>query len=69
MGSIFIEVDLKVKGTSDDKTLLSRVLSSRPAGSWSSRFLELTGSSKFSTLEFTRVYSSLSRGHNFCPGH
>ncbi|GJN25750.1 hypothetical protein PR202_gb13618 [Eleusine coracana subsp. coracana] len=50
---IFVEVDLKVKGTSEDKTLFSRVLQLAPLGLHYSRMLQFTEISKFSTLELT----------------
>jgi hypothetical protein len=51
--SVFIEVDLKVKGASEDKTLFNRVLSWRSSGTYYSKMLHLPKISKFSTLEFT----------------
>ncbi|GJN05031.1 hypothetical protein PR202_ga22626 [Eleusine coracana subsp. coracana] len=50
---VFIEVDLKVKGTSEDKILFSRVLQLASPGLHYSRLLQFTKISKFSPLEFT----------------
>ena len=52
-GTNFIEVDLKVKGTSEDKTLFSRVVQLTSLEPPYSRLLQKTDVGKFSTLEFT----------------
>lgn len=58
---VFIEVDLKVKGTLEDKTLFCRVLELTSPKPIYSRLLDFTEVSRFSTLKFTlgHIISSL----------